>query len=61
MLGADKVSLLGLKDLQPGKPLTARVKSAKDNKTFDVVLNHTLNKGQIEWFYAGSALNLIAK
>jgi aconitate hydratase len=30
-----------------------------DGKTDNLILNHTYNKAQIEWFKAGSALNLI--
>jgi aconitate hydratase len=31
----------------------------QDGKTDDVKLNHTFNQGQIAWFKAGSALNLM--
>jgi len=58
--GDDTISIVGLKDLQPGKPLTLKVKSAKGTE-FDVTVNHTFNEGQIEWFKAGSALNFIKK
>jgi aconitate hydratase len=33
----------------------------KDGKTDKIKLNHTYNQQQIEWFKAGSALNLIRK
>ncbi|ORX76150.1 aconitate hydratase [Anaeromyces robustus] len=55
----DKISLLGLKTLTPGVPLTAKITKA-DGSSFEIKLNHTLNEGQIEWFKAGSALNLLA-
>jgi len=55
----DTVSILGLTEFAPGKQLTLRVQK-KDGKTFDVKLNHTFNENQIEWFKAGSALNLMA-
>ena len=43
----------------PGKPLT--LEFVHDNGTKDIILaNHTYNDGQIGWFVAGSALNLIA-
>ncbi|KAF2073913.1 hypothetical protein CYY_004767 [Polysphondylium violaceum] len=58
--GDDTISIVGLKDLAPGKPLTLKVKSAKGTE-FDVTVNHTFNEGQIEWFKAGSALNFIKK
>jgi aconitate hydratase len=42
------------------QPVTLRV-SPKEGKPFDVVANHTLNEGQIAWWKAGSALNLMGK
>jgi aconitate hydratase len=54
----DKVDIVGLNDFQEGKPLTLRVHH-KDGKTEDIKLNHTFNEGQIGWFKAGSALNLM--
>ncbi|CAG0923816.1 unnamed protein product, partial [Notodromas monacha] len=52
----DRISLLGLKDLAPGKPVQCEVKHT-DGKIDKVTLNHSLNSQQIEWFKAGSALN----
>lgn len=52
----DKISILGLKNFAPGKPLTCRITHA-DGKSEDIQLNHTFNDLQIEWFRAGSALN----
>ncbi|GLH08684.1 Aconitate hydratase, mitochondrial [Gryllus bimaculatus] len=52
----DKISLLGLKDLAPGKPVKAEIKHS-DGKVDAITLNHTMNEQQIEWFRAGSALN----
>ncbi|KAF4514161.1 UNVERIFIED_CONTAM: hypothetical protein B566_EDAN019278 [Ephemera danica] len=51
-----KISILGLKDLAPGKPVKAEIKQA-DGKVDSITLNHTLNEQQIGWFKAGSALN----
>jgi len=56
----DLISLKGLKDLTPGKPLKCIVKHA-DGSQDEVTLNHTMNAGQIEWFRAGSALNRMAE
>jgi len=53
----DLLSIVGLDQLAPNKPLTVKV--GKQGWTFQV--NHTLNEGQIEWFKAGSALNLLVK
>ncbi|KAH7724492.1 aconitate hydratase [Aphelenchoides avenae] len=52
----DRVSLVGLKDLAPGKPVKCILKH-KDGSKDELLLNQTLNEGQIEWFKAGSALN----
>jgi len=53
--GDDKISIVGLNDLAPGKELTLKVKGKNGN--FDVKVKHTLNEGQIKWFKKGSALN----
>jgi aconitate hydratase len=55
---ADKISVLGLSQMAPGKPLKGRITHA-DGSTVDIVLNHTFNAEQIEWFKAGSALNAL--
>ncbi|MGE4159609.1 MAG: aconitate hydratase [Planctomycetota bacterium] len=54
----DRVSLLGLSSLAPGKPITCRLKHA-DGQAEEILLAHTYNAEQIGWFKAGSALNLI--
>jgi aconitate hydratase len=54
----DRISILGLKDFAPAKNLTAEVLK-KDGKRIRFVVTHSYNKEQIEWFKAGSALNLI--
>jgi len=56
----DTVSLLGLKDLMPGKPVKCEIKH-KDGSKDSFNLLHTMNEGQIEWFRAGSALNRMAE
>jgi len=50
-----KISLLGLANLAPGKPVECEVKN--DGQSVKIQLNHTMNEQQIEWFKAGSALN----
>ncbi|XP_024081269.1 probable aconitate hydratase, mitochondrial isoform X2 [Cimex lectularius] len=52
----DKVSLVNLNDLSPGKQVKCILKHA-DGSTDELMLNHSLNGQQIEWFQAGSALN----
>ncbi|PCJ17614.1 MAG: aconitate hydratase [Candidatus Cloacimonadota bacterium] len=54
-----KISITGLKTFAPGKPLTMVLKQA-DGSNKECVVNHTYNDAQIEWFKAGSALNLIS-
>lgn len=56
----DRVNLTGLKELTPGSQVKMIVKH-KDGSEDEILLNHTMNKSQIEWFKAGSALNLIAQ
>ncbi len=60
ILEDDKINLIGLNELEPGKQVKMIV-NHKDGSENEVMLNHTMNKAQIEWFKAGSALNLIAK
>lgn len=52
----DKISLIGLSKLAPGKPVQCEIKH-KDGKVDKIQLNHSMNEQQIEWFKAGSALN----
>jgi aconitate hydratase len=52
----DRISLLDLKGLKPGKPVKGVIKR-KDGTSFEMAFNHTFTAEQIEWFKAGSALN----
>lgn len=54
----DRISIEGLTHFTPGTPLVA-VLHHTDGTTEQFAVNHTYNEGQIEWFRAGSALNLI--
>jgi aconitate hydratase len=56
----DRVSILGLKEFTSGIPLTMDIHHS-DGTEDTIKLNHSFNEAQIEWFKAGSALNLIAK
>ncbi|MCP5405204.1 MAG: aconitate hydratase [Pseudomonadaceae bacterium] len=56
----DKVSVHGLADLAPGKPVQVTLHHA-DGSTAGVTCNHTLNDEQIGWFKAGSALNALKR
>ena len=53
----DRVSLLGLGAMAPGKPVECRVRHA-DGTTETLQLHHSFGASQMEWFRAGSALNL---
>ncbi|WP_439474399.1 aconitate hydratase [Algoriphagus formosus] len=54
----DTIDILGLTEFAPNKPLTVVLTHADGTKD-EFLVNHTYNEGQIEWFKAGSALNLI--
>ena len=58
VLEDDKIDVLGLADFAPGKQFTVVLNHA-DGTTDEFKANHTYNQNQIEWFRAGSALNLI--
>ena len=54
----DTINFLDLTEFAPGKPLTLEFVHADGSKDI-IIANHTYNAQQIEWFKAGSALNLI--
>lgn len=60
VLEGDRISLLGLSQFAPGKPLTIKLSHA-DGSEETFAVEHTYNQTQIEWFKAGSALNYIMK
>ena len=54
----DLIDIIGLTNFAPGMPLLIKLHHADGSSdTFHV--NQTFNDAQIEWFKAGSALNLI--
>lgn len=56
----DTIDITDLTSFAPDKQLTMVLRHT--NGTTDTIkVNHTYNAGQIEWFKAGSALNLMAK
>ncbi|MGH8697340.1 MAG: aconitate hydratase, partial [Burkholderiales bacterium] len=55
----DRLSLVGLSGMAPGKPVTCQVRHA-NGETETLLLNHSFSAAQIEWFRAGSALNKVA-
>lgn len=56
----DTVDITDLTSFAPEKQLTLVLRH-KNGTTDTIKVNHTYNAGQIEWFKAGSALNLMAK
>ncbi len=55
----DRLSVLGLSDFAPGRPLTLRIDHV-DGSSDEVSVNHSYTDEQVTWFQAGSALNKIA-
>lgn len=54
----DRLSLVDLNKMAEGKPVICTIKHS-DGKSEQIQLNHSYNKSQIEWFKAGSALNVL--
>ena len=54
----DTIDIEGLTEFAPGRPLEIVLHHA-DGTTDEFLVNHTYNEGQIEWFKAGAALNII--
>lgn len=54
----DRVSIVGLGELGPGKSLQMKIHK-EDGSISEIELKHTFSDEQIEWFKAGSALNKI--
>jgi aconitate hydratase len=58
ILEDDVIDILGLTTFTPGKQLSIQL-NHKDGSTETILVNHTYNENQIEWFKAGGALNII--
>ena len=55
-----RISLVGLADMAPGKPVKCVVKTP--NRIVETLwLDHSFSAAQLEWFRAGSALNLVRR
>ena len=54
----DRISVVGLSELADGKPVDL-VLTKPDGTTVSFQANHTMSPEHIEWFKAGSALNII--
>ncbi|HEV3452766.1 MAG TPA: aconitate hydratase [Acidimicrobiia bacterium] len=60
VLADDTVDIIGLAELAPDRPVTVRLRHA-DGESTDVSCRHTMSEEHIEWFRAGSALNVLRR
>jgi aconitate hydratase len=60
ILENDTLDVIGLSNFDASKPLKGILHHA-NGSVDEIVLNHTYNENQFDWFKAGSALNLIKK
>lgn len=56
----DRISVLGLKDLAPGRHVTIEL-THEDGSKERFEAQHSYNEKQLSWFRAGSALNAVTK
>jgi aconitate hydratase len=54
----DRISIVNLKDLKPNSPVNC-ILYHKDGSVETLILVHSYNDSQIQWFRAGSALNIL--
>jgi aconitate hydratase len=54
----DTIDIEGLTEFAPGRPLEIVLHHTNGSQD-EFMVNHTYNQGQIEWFKAGAALNII--
>ncbi|HET6516762.1 MAG TPA: aconitate hydratase [Nitrosopumilaceae archaeon] len=54
----DRISIVGLNDLKPAMPVKCIIHHDDGTKD-EISLNHSYNNFQLEWFRAGSALNVL--
>ncbi|MCX2482493.1 aconitate hydratase [Pedobacter sp. MR2016-24] len=60
ILENDTIDIVGLTTFTPNVPLTVVLNHA-DGTVEEIVVNHSYNAQQIEWFKAGGALNIIRR
>jgi aconitate hydratase len=56
----DKISINFLSNISPGKSVDCTIEHV-DKTSEKIILNHSYNDLQIEWFRAGSAMNFLRK
>ena len=54
----DRISVIGLESLGANKPVQVVITNP-EGEAVNIETNHSMSEDQIEWFKAGSALNLI--
>ena len=54
----DKISIIGLHEIHPGSSVKCIIKHSSGLEE-EITLCHSYNKFQLEWFRAGSALNVL--
>jgi len=54
---SDTISIVGLANLEQEKPVKCIIHHEDSNE--EILLNHSYNKSQIEWFRSGAALNVL--
>jgi aconitate hydratase len=54
----DIIDIDGLTDFTPGQSLSV-ILHHPEGEPEEIIVNHTYNESQIEWFKAGGALNVI--
>lgn len=57
---SDRIDITGLNEFSPGKQIRIILRHSNGEKE-TLFANHSYNEAQIDWFKAGSALNLIRK
>ena len=60
ILEDDTFDIIGLESFAPNTPLELVLHHA-DGSSETILVNHTYNEQQIEWFKAGGALNIIRR
>ena len=58
ILESDRISITGLDTMEPGRPISCMLLH-KDGRSEPISLVHSYSTAQIDWFRAGSALNLL--
>ena len=56
----DVISINQLNEISTGKPMECNILHANETSE-KIILNHSFNDSQTEWFRAGSAMNVLRK